>query len=761
MSRRQAPPSESPQGMSRRFRIALGPSLAFAVLVVLALAFIPAVSADEPFNLTILHTDDTHARIESFTESNVLQGGVARRYTAIQQVKAEGGNVLLVDAGDAFQGTLFFNYWQGQEAAHFMNALGYQAMAVGNHEFDSGPATLARFIQATDFPVLSANIDASAQVSLTGLIEPYTVLEVGGESVGVFGLTTEDTSYISSPGPDVIFNNVTTSAQATVDTLRGMGVDKIVALTHIGYLEDQTLAAAVSGIDVIVGGHSHTPLGDMPNAQGDYPTVITSPAGEPVLIVSAWEWGRYLGRLDVTFDDMGVVQSFEGSPIFIDVNVAEDPAIAADVAVWKEPVLELSNMVIGATDVKLDGTRTLVRTQETNLGNLICDAMLWKTVGAGSQICITNGGGIRATIDPGEVTYGEVLTVLPFGNQISTFGLMGVDVLASLENGVSRWANTDGRFPQVAGMRYAFDPDLPVGSRILSAEIKNSDGSFSPIDPDEIYIVASNDFMRRGGDGYTLFQTNAIDPYDSWAVLADATVEYIQASEDTGGLGGTVTEDEYPLAGDGRITKKSRTVERSRRYNLAMDNFVDGSRPALNFGAASTMWVGYQDWMRPVVKADIPVCDDIHTCIPDNAQVDTAYLYVYVTEGRGFADWMYSTLDVSVHALQTAWDENSSNWTTPWSAPGGDFGPALDTLRIGSGRVGTWWRFDVTDAVKAIVAGEAANNGFAMTSVYDLDMNLGVSPEGITSTRYGLATGQHWDSGKIGYMRVMFRTYPE
>jgi hypothetical protein len=542
--------------------------------------------------------------------------------------------------------------------------------------------------------------------------------------------------------------------------LEAQGVDKIVLLSHLGYADDQALAAAVSGIDVIVGGHSHTPLGPMPNPQGAYPTVVASPAGDPVLIVSAWEWGKYLGRLDVTFDDAGVVQTWNGAPILIDASVPEDPTIAAEVAVYFEPVQELQNSVVAATEVALDGTRAIVRSQETNLGDLICDAMLWKTEAVGTQICITNGGGIRASIAAGDVTLGQVLTVLPFGNQIATLGLMGSDVIAALENGVSQWETGAGRFPQVAGMRFSFDPERPVGDRILSAEVKNPDGTFSPIDPDEIYQLTTNDFMRRGGDGYSMFLENAIDPYDTWAVMADSVVEYMQAPEAAGGLGAVVTADEYPAGGEGRITKKTATVHRSRRYNLAQDTFIDGSRPTLNFGSASTMMVGYRDSMRPVVKSDIPVCDDVHTCILPNALVDKAYLYLYATDGRGFGDWAQSTMDVSVHAVQTAWNENTTNWTTPWAAAGGDVGPALNMIRSGSARVGTWWRFDVTAAVREIVAGEAENNGFAFSSEFDLELNKAISPEGLESTRYGLATGQHWDPSKIGYLRVIYRTYP-
>jgi 5'-nucleotidase/UDP-sugar diphosphatase len=504
----------------------VGVLLVLAMLALLSVAaFTARGEASLQTEITILHTNDTHAHLESFGDP--VEGGVARRYTAIQQVKDEGGNVLLLDAGDAFQGTLFFNVWEGEEEAYFMNALGYQAMAVGNHEFDKGPATLADFIGLADFPVLSANVDASAEPTLAGLIPAYTVLDVGGEQVGVFGLTTEDTAVISSPGPTIAFDDNITSAQATVAELEGMGINKIIALTHLGYGPDQALAAAVDGIDIIIGGHSHTLLGSMEGAAGPYPTVVNSPSGDPVLIVTANEWGRYLGRLDVTFSADGEVLSYSGEPILIDETFDEDPTIAADVATWAEPIEDLKNTVIGQAAVDLEGTRALVRSQETNLGNLICDAMLWATAGEGTQICIQNGGGIRASIPAGDVTMGQVLEVLPFGNQIATFGLTGADVWAALENGASQWESGAGRFAQVGGLKYVFDPSLPVGSRIVSVHVKQSDGTFAPIDLEEVYKLTSNDFMRKGGDGYSMFAENAIDPYDAGAVMADAVAEYI------------------------------------------------------------------------------------------------------------------------------------------------------------------------------------------------------------------------------------------
>jgi 5'-nucleotidase/UDP-sugar diphosphatase len=523
--------------------------LSTMVLVALVLALAPPVWAQGPVTLTILHTNDTHAHLEPFEPfGQPLQGGVARRFTAIQQVKDEGGNVLVLDAGDAFQGTLFFNQWQGEEEAHFMNALGYQAMAVGNHEFDSGPATLGSFIQKANFPVLSANIDVSAEPTLAGLVEAYTIIDVGGEKVGILGLTTEDAVNISSPGPNVAFKDAAGSAQAAVAELEGQGVNKIIALTHLGHSGDQALGGAVDGIDVIVGGHSHTLLGDVEGAVGPYPTVVTSPSGDTVLVVSAYEWGKYLGRLDVTFTAEGKVDSYGEAPIFLDESIPEDANIAAEVAQFAAPIEELRNTVVGQAAVDLQGQRELVRSQETNMGNLICDAMLWKTAGEDTQLCIQNGGGIRASIPAGDVTMGQVLEVLPFGNLMATFGLKGSDVWAALENGVSGYEEQEGQFPQVGGLKYTFDPTKPVGSRIISAEIKTPDGSYSPIDPNVVYEVVSNSFLRQGGDGYDVFANNAIDPYDAGAVLADAVAEYIGShSPASPALEGRITKAEGAL----------------------------------------------------------------------------------------------------------------------------------------------------------------------------------------------------------------------
>lgn len=594
--------------------------LVVAGLLLLALMALPAGAQDGGFDLTILHTNDVHARVDEFDSgantcdeeeraANECYGGVARRATVIDQVRGEVDNVLLLDAGDQFQGTLFYNQYKGAEAQEMMNLLGYDAMTIGNHEFDDGPGTLGSFIRGVNFPVVAANIDASAEAELAGLIEPFAVLEVGGEQIGVVGFTTEETAILSSPGSNVNFNNIEESVQAAVDELTDQGINKIIGLSHAGYPRDMEVAAAVTGLDVIVGGHSHTVLSNTdPDAAGPYPTVVDGPDGSPVLIVSNGSYGRNLGRLDVSFDEAGVVTEYAGEPILLDSSVAQDEDIQALVQEKAQPLNELMAQVIGVAEVDLDGDRTTCRFGECTMGNLIADAVMWKTEGEGVQIVILNGGGIRASIPAGDVTVGDVLTVLPFGNLISTFELTGAQVVEALENGVSRAENSEnegtGRFPQVAGLRYSWDATQPVGSRIVSVEVLGEDGSYSPIDPDQTYKVASNDFMRTGGDGYEVF-VNAANAYDFGPSLDLAVQDYIAANSPVAPeLEGRITQveagemlaetepeaEEAPAAAEGVICAQeyvvqaedwlSRIAERTLGDVLAYPAIVEATRQA-------------------------------------------------------------------------------------------------------------------------------------------------------------------------------------
>ncbi len=505
-----------------------------------------AVQAD--YQLTILHTNDFHARYEPISRFNSgcseednqageCFGGSARLITAIEEAKARSNNWLLLDGGDQFQGTLYYNYYKGAVAAEMMNKMGYDAMTVGNHEFDDGPEALKGFIDTIEFPILMSNADISAEAMLAGAIEKSIIIERGGEKIGLIGLTPVDTPEISSPGPNVVFSDPVGAVQAEVDRITAEGVNKIIVVSHSGYEVEKRIAAETTGVDVIVGGHSHTLLSNtQEGAAGPYPTMVGD-----VAIVQAYAYGKFLGELNVTFDDAGVVTEAVGEPILLDASVAEDEGTKGRIAELGAPLEEIRNRVVAETAAEIIGEREVCRAEECAMGNLVADAMLDRVKDQGVQIAIQNGGGLRASIDPGEVTMGEVLTVLPFQNTLSTFQVSGQAIVDALENGVSQVEEGAGRFPQVAGLKFTWDPAADPGSRIKSVEVME-DGGFAPIDPAKVYGVVSNNFVRNGGDGYAMFK-DAMNVYDFGPDLADVTAEYMAA------------QGPYQPYTDGRIAK--------------------------------------------------------------------------------------------------------------------------------------------------------------------------------------------------------------
>ncbi|MBM7649297.1 2',3'-cyclic-nucleotide 2'-phosphodiesterase/3'-nucleotidase/5'-nucleotidase [Bacillus ectoiniformans] len=486
---------------------------------------------EESFELSVLHTNDTHAHIDN----------AARKVTAIKEARAEKPNALLLDAGDVFSGTLYFNEFKGQADLEFMNLVKYDAMTLGNHEFDMGTETLAAFIKNAKFPLVSANVDGSQDAYLKDLISPEIsaapedgklydgiIKEVDGEKIGIFGLTTAETKIISSPGEDVVFEDYLAESQKAVAEFEKQGVDKIIALTHIGFKDgggdnDVTLAQKVEGIDVIVGGHSHDQLAE--------PFVETT-GEEPTIIVQANEYNKYLGTLDVEFDKDGKVVGHAGQLIDIDAKNEDgtyklkEDAEAAKILndKYKPKIDEVKQTVVGQTDVVLDGERANVRTKETNLGNLITDGMLAKakTIDSDTVIALQNGGGIRASIDEGEVTMDEVLTVMPFGNSLAIMDLTGAEIKAALEHSVSQAPEQSGAFLQVAGLKFAYDATQSAGERVVTVEVKEDGETFTELDLNKTYAVATNTFTAKGGDGYTMFK----NAYDSGRVSEPGFVDW-------------------------------------------------------------------------------------------------------------------------------------------------------------------------------------------------------------------------------------------
>ncbi|WP_050616177.1 bifunctional metallophosphatase/5'-nucleotidase [Bacillus testis] len=464
-------------------------------------------------DLTVLHTNDTHANLD----------GIARTISAIKQQREEHPNNVLLSAGDVFSGTLYFNKFKGQADLDFMKLAKYDAMTFGNHEFDEGSKTLVEFVKKASFPFVSANVDFAKDE----LMKPYfhrtytsspqngqiyngIVKTINGQKVGIFGLTTAETATISSPG-SIAFEDYIDAAKKSVAVFEEQGINKIIAVNHIGYKDgggdnDSILANRVEGIDIIVGGHDHYKMSE--------PDVVKHFAA-PTVIVQANEYNKYLGTLNVTFDGKGVITKHDGKLIEIDAKdekgnyIIQEDKEAADLlnSTYKPAVDEMKKQIVAKSSVDLIGGNPPARTMETNLGDLIADGMLAKakTINKDTVIALQNGGGVRTTIPAGNISIADVLTVLPFGNALGLVELSGTELKGILERSVKSAPAADGGFLQVAGVKYQYDSSKPAGSRVVSVNIIK-DGKETPLVDTEKYMVATNVFTARGGDDYPILK---------------------------------------------------------------------------------------------------------------------------------------------------------------------------------------------------------------------------------------------------------------
>ncbi len=486
----------------------------FSLVLVLVMLFSMTtfVQADaHEVKITIAHTNDTHARIE---EGKYAGMGFAKMATKVKELRAANPNFLLLDAGDTFHGQTIATLVKGESVVKSMNEMGYDAMAAGNHDFNYGQERLLELNEMTNFPIMGANVMKGEEVFLP----EYIIKEVGGVKFGIFGLASPETAYKTHPNnvKGIVFADPVATAQKMVDMLKDQ-TDVIIALAHIG-IDEETIvkstdiATKVDGIDLIIDGHSHTDL--------EKGMVVNG-----TTIVQAGEYDKNMGIVELVVTDKKV-SSITASLLTKDAaaDIVADPAVQAVIDEVKAANEVITSVKVGDATINLDGERGQVRTGETNLGNYITDAMLDET---GAQIAITNGGGIRASITPGEVTKGDVITVLPFGNFIVTKDLKGSDIKAAIEHGIDSYPGAKGAFPHVAGLTYKFDPNMEVGNKITEIMVNGV-----ALDMDKMYEVATNDFMAAGGDGYTMFGDDAVK--GEFAALDEAVINYMaKVSMDT------------------------------------------------------------------------------------------------------------------------------------------------------------------------------------------------------------------------------------
>jgi 5'-nucleotidase len=409
---------------------------------------------------------------------------------------------LWLNAGDEFQGTLFYSYYGGEKIAETINDLQFDAMTLGNHEWDGGDEALGEFLLNLTFPVVSCNVKSEVP-SLNETIKNYHIFEE--HELAVIGATTTTTPSISSVGNTTTFLDPAEEVQKAVWEIRNTtDVNRIVLLSHLGYDVDQELAAQTEGISLIIGGHSHTLLGDMEDAQGDYPTIVEDLRGNEVFIVTAYRWGEYIGAIDLTFDDEGRALAYHGAPIHMDNSTQLDEELDEKIQGWTEAFAEFANEVLGETDAVL--VQETCQDGDCLLGQVMADAMFEyrfnQTEGTDEEpaLALINAGGVRAEINAGEITRGEVLTAFPFGNAIVELVFSGEDLRKILEGAVSYQNQFNDEeisswFQVSRGVRIEFNPNNDAGSRLVNVTLNGE-----PIDDERDYRVVTLDFLAGGGD---------------------------------------------------------------------------------------------------------------------------------------------------------------------------------------------------------------------------------------------------------------------
>jgi len=491
-----------------------------ATVLAAALFASVSVTALAKDQLKIVHVNDLD-RMEGTGET----GGVARLATVLSNIRAEGGTVLATSAGDSISPSLLSSFDEGAHMIALLNMAGIDAMALGNHEFDFGPDVLRTRISEANFTMLSNNAFEPDGTLVDG-VSDNMMIEVGDHTVGLFGLTTDGTAVKSSPG-DITFQNPVDVAASTAAALRAAGADVVIALAHTDRPEDIELLDA-GDVDILLSGDDHDLF---VRYDGNVAMVESSSQASLVTVVT----------LDIETVEGRRGPQVEWSPAFEVINTAgvdPDPAVAEEVAKYEAFLSAELDIEIGETPVLLDTRRTTVRSGESAFGNLTVDAMRVET---GADVAITNGGGIRGdtTYQPGTViTRRDILTELPFGNKTVLLEVSGTDILAALENGVSAVEDGGGRFPHVSGMTFSFDPSKPAGERVSEVMVAGA-----PLDEGATYLLATNDFMGKGGDGYAMF---AGKPSVIEANAAELMAAQVIRAFETGGavpaLDGRVTQ---------------------------------------------------------------------------------------------------------------------------------------------------------------------------------------------------------------------------
>ena len=499
-----------------------------------------------PLSVTILHVGDTHSYViphDVMLKINgentlVTLGGWSLMAAAVEDIRLRDKNVMLLHSGDTVEGTIWSTNFSGLADFEAMNELKFDAVVLGNHEFSKGPQGAANLVNIVKFPVLAANLDVSAEPSLAGRVKPYTTVEYEGQKIGIIGLITPTTELTGYPGKTIKFLPVEDTARKYIDELNALGINKIVVLSHLGYGPDVNLAKSVAGIDIIVGGHTHTLMGgpefeqiglkpEMP-----YPTELTGPTGDRVLIVHAWENNQMLGQIKLDFDGNGKISNFSGQPLIpstssfklADSNgwnhlcscmtqfssimevVSKNPGIKI---YWTNPEMDsVLQPFINQVSSELNAVvgiagDDLIRGPNQGPGPIVADAFLWTAgkVNPATQIALVDSYNVRSDIYKGEILANDLYMVLPLQHNLVTAKLKGNMIRMLIEAGIDAHITAGDPPPcfDVAGLKMTIDMSRKSGDRVTSLQVKDTDGSYKDMNMDTEYTLVTTDYLADKG----------------------------------------------------------------------------------------------------------------------------------------------------------------------------------------------------------------------------------------------------------------------
>lgn len=549
------------------------------------------------FELSIVHLNDSHSQVEpkkvtvNFENQNytLLLGGYSRLKQEIDHLLKDEKNALLLHAGDMLQGSLYFSKFQGEVEADVFSLLPFDAMTIGNHEFDRGNLPLVTFLKKINFPIIVSNLDKDNNHHLRKIIQlkKYIIKDFGDEKIGVIGVTLESMDKISTPDTDTVFKSEINSIKKTIKKLQALKVNKIVILSHLGLTRDIEIAKIVPNIDVIIGGHSHSLIGDfsalhigaditsLPNDESySYPIIITNKNNQKVCIAQSGSNTMALGKMNISFDQNGNILNCTGanhliaSPTIYGKNndqklafsteeslalqnkiktvstidfVDEDQQVAKLIDEKYRPVIDqLNAQVIAHTNKQLKHIRIL----ESEIAPLVAESFYWKLKSLNYQVdvVIQNAGGIRTNIEEGDITLGFINgTLLPFGNKLTIFKLKGKDLIETLEFVINSSTNngepliSTGSFPYLYNLKLDYHAQLPKGNRIKNAMIKIKK-QWLKINLNKIYNIATNDYMALGKDGYQgLLKRKNLKNFGDWVNTGlsdnEVFIEWLQSKK--------------------------------------------------------------------------------------------------------------------------------------------------------------------------------------------------------------------------------------